>query len=315
MPSSKHLQTLKKGKSTSDAPELRAMAGGHRFVRKHVPNVIPLVAPREVWLHRIASRAQAAANAPFTTGIIRTRVAWGRTAIDMDYLEGEPTKVIEHPREVADLMLAIELSSRRVLQRPSNRLALPALRFDRYGAARRRYDLRVLADALGPLIDLDEIRPGLEADLRDLGCGYDEFDRGSKVAECVLSHLDPYDANFMRIDGRLRVIDWGEAYLGRVGFDAGSYLMRLLRIRSETQTLDHAHIVLGPYRDEDWPTPSDIRCLPDAINRIFVPRSLWYWLWPKTVERFRREDRMSDLRHRLAFLIECGRSPPWRAYL
>lgn len=131
----------------------------------------------------------------------------------------------------------------------------------------------------------------------------------------MLSHLDPYDANYLRIEGRLHVIDWGEAYLGRVGFDAGSYLMRLLRIRNQTPMLDQAKIILGRYRNEDWLTPDDIGYLPEAINRICVPRSLWYWLWPKTVERFQREDRMSDLRERLAFLIECGRSPPWQAYL
>ena len=293
---------------------MRTSSAGLAFVRKHVPNSIPFVPPREAWLHRIASQAQAAEDRTFTTEVLKTRTTWHGTAIDMAYLDGAPAKVIDHPEELGDLIVLTERSSRTVLRR-RDRLALRALLFSRYGARRRRYDLRVLAHALRPIMNLAEIRPGLEDELYTLGCAYRDFDSRTTTAGSVLSHLDPYDANYLRIEGRLHVIDWGEAYLGRVGFDAGSYFMRLLRIRNETQMLDHAKIILGRYRNEDWLTPDDTRFLPEAINRIFVPRSLWYWLWPKTVERFQREDRMSDLRERLAFLIECGRCPPWRAYL
>lgn len=315
MPPSQLLRTLKKGKSTSEAPELRASATGRRFVRKHVPNVVPLIAPREVWLHRLASRAQKTAATPFTTDILRTRVSWGCTAIDMVYIEGEPGKVIDHPEELAELFVSIERSSRLVLRKEPTRLAMRPLHFTSYGARRRRYDLGVLIRALGPVMALDELRPGLQADLLALGRLFDEFDAASAESGTVLSHLDPYDANVIRTDGRLQLIDWGEAYLGRVGFEAGSYLMRLLRIRDETKMLDQARVILDRYRNEDWLTPEDIQSMPEAINRVFVPRSLWYWLWPKTVERFQREDRLSDLRARLEFLIDCGKSPPWRAYL
>jgi hypothetical protein len=314
LPPSHVIETLKKGKSTSDAPELRADLAGLRFVRKHVPNSLPFVPPREAWLHRLASQAQAAAAHPFTTDIVQTRTSFRRTSIDMTYLAGAPGKVIDNPVELGDLVLSIERSSRAVLRR-NNPPALRYLLFSRYGARRRRYDLRLLAKALQPVLKLDEISQGLQSDLLDLAVRYEEFDRSAATSDLVLSHLDPYDANFLRVGGRLHVIDWGEAYLGRVGFDAGSYLMRLLRIRREAQMLDQARIILGGYRNEDWLTPADIRSLPEAVNRIFVPRSLWYWLWPKTVERFRSEDRMPDLRERLAFLIECGRSPPWQAYL
>jgi hypothetical protein len=97
---------------------------------------------------------------------------------------------------------------------------------------------------------------------------------------CCFSHLDLLSKNIIETREGLHLIDWGEARIGRVGFDAGSYLHRLFR-GNELSTFEQSRAVF---------MDSYLAHLPPDLDPRQVRRNALYFLTLRTLCFFLRPD-------------------------
>jgi hypothetical protein len=106
------------------------------------------------------------------------------------------------------------------------------------------------------------------------------FARQARKSPPCLSHLDLLSKNFIQTGHRLHLIDWGEARIGRLGFDAGSYLHRLLRDNELPAFRKTQQLFLTTYLAE----------LPASVDPGQVRRNAAFFLALRSLCYFLRED-------------------------
>jgi len=244
--------------------------------RKKVPNERIFGIPREVRVHRLVSEIQAQ-GAPFTANFLNYERGMFSTFLDMEHLEGRPVKVSEQV-EIGKLIGTVERRTRLFLQRSS---CDDAADFFDTAWRSKRYD--VLSIVNGFIRWSGIPFRGFETIASDLAQSIDAQKLLVQQSDRVLSHLDPFPKNFIRRDGQIFLIDWGESYVGRAGFDAGCFLMVMLRHYNVRDFEAAAGQFLHSYLSAADIEPTGR--LVASINRIFLPRSLWSLLRPDVVGR------------------------------
>lgn len=112
-----------------------------------------------------------------------------------------------------------------------------------------------------------------------------------------LSHLDLISKNLIANERGLHLIDWGEGRIGRFGFDAGSYLHRLLRA-NEMRVFEPARATF---------VQSYFAQLPAGVDAQQVRRNMLFFLALRTACYFLRPDVLragaGGMEHKLAWLL------------
>ncbi|MDW9394352.1 phosphotransferase [Sinorhizobium meliloti] len=284
------------------------MAEGEKPVfLKRVRNGGIFLLPHELKIHRLAMEAQAE-NAPFTARLLGHRRGILSSELHIERLEGRSPKHIGELGDVAALIARVEASTNRLFN--VQRMAIdPQLDFFLSGAAQsRRYNITSITSAYmrnnpPPFPEFEDIVQS---------CATSIAANEALIAEAqpVLSHLDHFLKNFICTRDRLFLIDWGEGYIGRPGFDAGCFLMMMLRTHSlprfEPEAIRFCRSYLrrtigGPHAD-----------VVAAMNRVFLPRSLWYLLRPDIVSRFQAGGKVEEWRTKLLLLGRFASGRFWR---
>lgn len=143
--------------------------------------------------------------------------------------------------------------------------------------ARPRYNLslalrRVLSDGDSSLNQVRAIASDMAPQLRALALS-------ARASTPCISHLDLLSKNLIEGEHGLHLVDWGEARVGRVGFDTGSYLHRLLRGNDMP--------VYGPWRDAFM--QAYLEELPAGTAAV-AERNATYFLALRTLCYFARPD-------------------------
>lgn len=104
--------------------------------------------------------------------------------------------------------------------------------------------------------------------------------REAQASPSCSSHLDLISKNLIVNERGLHLIDWGEGRIGRHGFDAGSYLHRLLRA-NEMQVFEAARAAF---------LQSYFAHLPADVDAAQVRRNMLFFLALRTACHFLRPD-------------------------
>ncbi|QQF01590.1 phosphotransferase [Sinorhizobium meliloti] len=284
------------------------MAEGEKPVfLKRVRNGGIFLLPHELKIHRLAMEAQAE-NAPFTARLLGHRRGIFSSELHIERLEGPSPKHIGELGDVAALISRVEANTNRLFK--LQRMAIdPQLDFFLSGAAHsRRYNITSITSAYmrnnpPPFAEFEDI----------VQCCATSIAANEALimeAQPVLSHLDHFLKNFIRTRDRVFLIDWGEGYIGRPGFDAGCFLMMMLRTHSSPRFEPEAIRFCRSYLRRTIGGPqADVVA---AMNRVFLPRSLWYLLRPDIVSRFQASGKVEEWRTKLDLLGRFASGQFWR---
>jgi hypothetical protein len=261
--------------------------------------------PREIKIHRLAMEAQAE-HGPFTARLLGYRRGIFSSVLHIERLEGPSPKHIGELSDVGALIARVEANTNRLFK--FRRVAIdPKLDFylsgARYG---RRYDVSSIAGAYRrnnqpPFPEFEEL-------VQRCATSIARNEALLVGAEPVLSHLDHLAKNFIRTGEGVFLIDWGEGYIGRRGFDAGSFLMVLLRSYDASRFESEATLFCRSYLERALDGPDVLA----AINRVFIPRSLWYFLRPDIISRFQAIGKLDEWRAKLLILGRFASGQFWQ---
>jgi hypothetical protein len=271
-------------------------AAERRVFQKTIRNWRLLFSPRELHIHRLVDQVQVNC-APFTAKLLGHQRGWFSTVLDIERLDG-PESRWKDLGDVGPLLARIERETCQFLRQ--KKVSIPR-RLDFYASAghrSRRYDIATIVQEYGAreAPRFAEFKEIVEA----CAAAVERAEPRLMEADKAICHLDHLPKNFIRQEGRLFLIDWGEGYVGRIGFDAGCYLMVLLRAHHVPQFRREASSFIQSYRRHAGDIPADY--LLGAMNRIFLPRSLWYLLRPDIITRFESNGRMAQWREKLDLL-------------
>lgn len=136
------------------------------------------------------------------------------------------------------------------------------------------------------------------------------FESALREAPRCFSHLDYLRKNLMRSGGRLHLLDWGEARVGRIGFDAGAYLHALLRGTRPRRFLAEKKKFLTCYFDALDPRfRTDLTAR--AVTYLFTVRSLGYLLRRRVVREALEKDALDLLFQRIACIADALETEGW----
>jgi hypothetical protein len=293
----------------SFALERQSMTEGEKPVfLKRVRNGGIFLLPHEIKIHRLAMEAQSD-EAPFTARLLGHRRGIFSSELHIEHLDGPSPRHISELGDVAALIADVEASTNRLFK-VQGLASHSQLDFFLSGAAHsRRYNITSITSAYmrnnsSPFPKFEDIIQGCTASIAANEALIGE-------AQPVLSHLDHFLKNFIRTRDRLFLIDWGEGYIGRPGFDAGCFLMMMLRTyslpRFELEAIRFCRSYLR--RTIGGPPHADVLA---AMNRVFLPRSLWYLLRPDVVSRFRASGKVEEWRTKLVLLGSFASGQFWR---
>jgi hypothetical protein len=284
------------------------VAKGERPVLlKRVRNAGIFRLPREIRIHRLAMEAQAEDD-PFTPRLLSYRRGMHTSLLHIEHLDGPPPKHLRELGDVGGLIARVEATTNRLLKARRTEIDRTTdfyLSGDCHGP---RYNIASIASAYTrnnppPFREFEDI-------VRECATSIEQNEAMLMKAEPVLSHLDHFLKNFIRSGGRLFLIDWGEGYIGRPGFDAGCFLMILLRsydvYRFESEAKEFCRSYLT--RTVGGPQSNVIA----AINRVFLPRSLWYLLRPDIVSGFQASGKLEEWRTKFLLLGRFASGQFWR---
>ncbi|MDW9376821.1 phosphotransferase [Sinorhizobium meliloti] len=261
--------------------------------------------PREIKIHRLAMAAQVE-HGPFTARLLGYRRGIFSSELHIERLDGPSPKHIGELSDVGALIARVEANTNRLFK--VRRVAIdPKLDFYLSGARHgRRYDISSIAAAYRrnnqpPFPEFEDI-------VQLCATSIARNEAQLMGAEPVLSHLDHLAKNFIRTGEGVFLIDWGEGYIGRRGFDAGSFLMVLLRSYDVSRFESEANLFCRSYLARAIGGPDVLA----AMNRVFLPRSLWYFLRPDIVSRFQTIGKLDEWRAKLLILGRFASGQFWR---
>lgn len=114
------------------------------------------------------------------------------------------------------------------------------------------------------------------------------------------SHLDMLSKNLIAAPTGLHLIDWGEGRVGRVGFDAGSYLHRLLRGNDPAAYDPWRNAFMGSYLAH-LPAGTDQALAQRNAHWFLALRSTCYFLRPDVLRKHRAAPR--EVEAKLALVL------------
>lgn len=282
------------------------MSGDGAVFFKTVRNSGLFMLPREARLHKIVERAQNG-HTPITPKFIGYRWKLWTSDLYIERIPSEPLRLLDEVNDPGQFIANIENLTGSYLRNAT--IPAPAhLDFYLSGAARGpRYNVMLTAAAY-------RARGGRMADIVDktapsLATAIQQADEINMDGRRVVSHLDFFPKNFIRYD-RLYIIDWGEGYLGRVGFDAGAYLMVLFRNVSAQDFLPAAGTFLKAYLEGKPDAETQATYL--ASNRVFLARTLSWLLRPSVERKHLKSGERNVWRERLRLLGEFASARSWR---
>lgn len=263
--------------------------------------------PREVQIHRLALASQPEDD-PFTTKLLGHRRGIFSSVLQTERLPGPPLRRLREMGDMGAFIARIEHHTHRFLKQ---RCVSIDSRLDFYGSRAclgRRYNVTSIASSY--LRNNSPPFPEFKEIVRDCATSIARNEEQLERAEPVLSHLDHLPKNYIRVNGRLFVIDWGEGYVGRFGFDAGCFLMVMLRVYDAPQFEREATRFFGSYLSKMVGIePNEL--IP-AINRVFLSRSLWFLLRPDVVDGIRASGNTDVWRAKLSLLSRFASGEFWR---
>lgn len=171
----------------------------------------------------------------------------------------------------------------------------------RFNYARHFRDLRALAAG-------DARFNGLQEPLRALIPVLRHLARTAQASPRCFSHMDYLRKNLFVSPEGLQLIDWSEVKVGRIGFDAGSYLSGLLRRRDMASYAKAQDEFVAAYSAQVPEDPQRVAAL-ENMRYVLLLNSLWHFLRPETAQAHRARDQMPLLREKLDYLIEVARTP------
>ncbi|MFK3965663.1 hypothetical protein ACI2KT_18865 [Ensifer adhaerens] len=274
--------------------------------RKRVPNDGFFKSPREVQIHRLAMEAQTEGD-PFTAKLLGYRRGIFSTVLHIERLEGRSPRHIGELGDIGALIAGIEVSTHRLIRGTS---IDPKLDFYLSGAGRKpRYNITAIANAFTQRRQHPFPFPDFTDIVMNCAASVEVNDSVLAGAEPVVSHLDHFLKNFIRTDERLFLIDWGEGYIGRAGFDAGCFLMMLFRThnlaRFEPAAVRFCKSYLGRV--------TSFTHVLSAMNRVFLPRSLWYLLRHDVVDRYHSKGQREEWAEKLRLLDRVASGQFWKS--
>lgn len=284
-----------------------APSGVPNIFKKKVRNRGLFCAPREVEIHQLVASAQDPSDR-ITARLLDYRRGPFSTTLKIEYLPEAPPKRLRDLGDVAGFISNLERRTSRMLSRRAEPVG-DHLDFYRSGACNRgRYDLASIAAAYRQ--DHDAPIAGFDDMIECMVEAFKQDDTWLAVAEPVVSHLDQLLQNFARVSGRLHLIDWGEGYVGRFGFDAGCFLMVMLRSYKLPLFEAEAARFLQSYRKHMAEIAPEN--LTAAMRRIFVPRMLAYLLRADAIHRYETRDGLDAWRDKIAYVGKFASPTPWR---
>lgn len=117
-----------------------------------------------------------------------------------------------------------------------------------------------------------------------------------------ISHMDYLRKNLFVENGHLHLIDWSEVKIGRVGFDAGSYLGNLFRRNDIAEFLSaQAEFTQGYLAGlpEQFSAQEALR----NMHYVFLLTALYHCLRPEIIAEYRTRVGMTDLLGKYRYLL------------
>lgn len=167
---------------------------------------------------------------------------------------------------------------------------------------RARYQFSRYLGYLRALASEDSRFEGLEQPLREFANVLNAQARQARPTPRCFCHLDYLRKNLFLSPQGLQLIDWSEVKIGRVGFDAGSYLSAVYR-RSDMERYEEVRdLFIESYRKALDPRFEVDEVLANA-RYVFLLNSLWNCLRPKTISEFRSSGKLPLLAVKLRYLL------------
>lgn len=273
---------------------------------KKIRNTRLFATPREVRIHQLAEASQSVCS-PFTARLLRHRTGPLTTILDIEFLNGRPARRLRDLGDIGAFIAGVEAQTRRYLFFKGG-VAEGELDFYKSGASvGRRYNIRSIASSYRN--NHPEPFAGFDTLMDHCAVTLDVEDQKLAEACQVVCHLDHLLQNFIYIDEKLYLIDWGEGYVGRPGFDAGCFMMVMMRAYDITVFRREAAAFLKSYRRHastvysEYPVP--------GMRRIFLPRMLSYLLRIDAVKRFEERQGLDAWREKIRYLGDFISERTW----
>lgn len=143
---------------------------------------------------------------------------------------------------------------------------------------------------------------GMNTQLRMLGSKIASLEAAAVATPMCLCHMDYLRKNLFANSEGLFLIDWSEVKVGRIGFDAGSFLAALFR-RSEMsryESIRDSFLETYKYEVSDR---FDRDQVYSNMRYFFLLTTLWHCMRPESIEEFRQSKRLPLLKEKLEFLV------------
>lgn len=124
----------------------------------------------------------------------------------------------------------------------------------------------------------------------------------ARLSQKCISHMDYIRKNLFIDNGRLYLIDWSEAKVGRIGFDGGAYLGSLFRRKETAVFLTAQSEFVETYRNALPPFIDTHQALQNQ-RYIFLVTALYHMLRPETILEYRERDRTPLLLEKYRYLL------------
>jgi hypothetical protein len=239
---------------------------------------------------------------PVCFGVLETA---RESIIFTDYIAGKPPRMRVVSPQIARGIAELEYLSFCHLSRKSKTQALKYWTMDFFRPwylLRPRFSFHRLWGNLARLVERDDQFKGIEAPLRALGDKVKSLEQSAKSTPRCFSHMDYLRKNLFITPSGLQLIDWSEVKVGRIGFDAGSFLASSFR-RSEMGRYEALRdSFLTSYEESLDPQFSISDALQNA-RYIFLLTALWQCMRPETIQEFEDGNRLPLLREKFEFLI------------
>jgi hypothetical protein len=280
--------------------------GRQSIFEKKICNTRLFATPREVKIHRLAEASQSVSS-PFTARLLRHRTGPLRTILEIEFLNGRPARRLRDLGDIGAFIAGVEAQTKRHLF-SNGGVTDGELDFYKSGASvGRRYNIRAIASSYRK--NHPEPFAGFDTLMEHCAVTLDVEDQELAEAGQVVCHLDHLLQNFMYIDEKLYLIDWGEGYIGRPGFDAGCFMMVMMRAYDIPVFRREASAFLKSYSRHASAVSSEDPV--PGMRRIFLPRMLSYLLRIDAVKRFEERQGLDAWREKIRHLGDFISKQTW----
>lgn len=221
------------------------------------------------------------------------------------HISGKSPRMRIAAPQIARGIAELEFTSHQHIQAQSSSCSLRYWTMDFYRPwymLRGRFSFHRFFGSIENLAEHDRRFKGISPSLRTLGKKVDALALSALRSPKCFCHLDYLRKNlFVNPDG-LHIIDWSEFKVGRVGFDAGSYLAALFR-RSEMGRYESVRDNFIANYESELAQRFDVEQTLNNMRYYFLQNSLWQCMRPKSIKEFQDSNRLDLLREKLDYLI------------